>query len=63
MTINTQESINKAISIVRSPEGYTATEFREAQLYCASLVEIFQEAYSNMREFAEANGLDTAARG
>lgn len=53
---------NDALHIVRNPWGHTAEEQREAALELADRVDRWRRAYHNMRDFAEANGLDTVAR-
>lgn len=53
----------EALHIVRNPWGHSDQEQRRAALKIAILVERYRNAYENLREFAEQNGLDTTTYG
>lgn len=53
---------NDALHIVRNPWGHSEQQKRLAALTCADLAEGYKSAYLNMKEFAEASGLNTVAR-
>lgn len=50
------------LHVLRNPFGFDAAEIRSARLRGADLIERYRNAYANILEFAEANGLDTTAR-
>lgn len=50
------------IHILRNPHGYNDNDQREAMLKAADKIEDYKDAYLNMRQFAEDNGLDTTTR-
>ena len=54
---------HKVKHILRNPYGHSAEEIRDMQLKACDLLDRWEEAYLNMRKFAEDNGLDTVARG
>ena len=53
---------NEAIHILRNPHGYSEERIREARLKACDEIEALEEAYNNMRDWAEKNGVDTVAR-
>lgn len=53
----------KFLNILRNPYGHTLDEIKKAQLNACSEYESMKQAYLNMREFAEENGLNTTADG
>lgn len=53
---------NHVLHVLRNPFGFSYGEVRAARLRGADLIERYRNAYINMRDFAEANGLDTKAR-
>jgi hypothetical protein len=53
---------SEAIHILRNPWGHSPQEIREAQLKACDEIEHLEDAYNNMREWAEHNGLDTVCR-
>lgn len=57
------EKVPMVLHVLRNPYGKSGSDVKNARLYAAKLIEQFREAYLNMREFAEASGLDTATRG
>jgi hypothetical protein len=54
---------SEAIHILRNPYGYSREDQREAALKACDEIEALEEAYNNMREWAEQNGVDTVCRG
>lgn len=52
-----------ALHVCRNPYGWDEDTVRECLLYICDRVEEYRDAYLNMREFAEENGLDTMVRG
>lgn len=56
--MDTQEILH----ILRNPYGKSEDEIRTAQLAACNRIEELQSAYTNMRDFAQENGLDTASR-
>lgn len=50
------------LHILRNPYGRSSEEIRQAQLAACDEIESLQDAYLNMRDWAEKNGVDTAAR-
>lgn len=54
---------DKVLHILRNPHGFKEAELRRARLEAADRLEGLQDAYLNMRAWAEQNGLDTVARG
>ena len=56
------DRLKNILHILRNPYGHTAEEIRQAQLDAAEAIENGLEAYWNMRDWAEANGVDTMAR-
>jgi hypothetical protein len=55
-------SVNMILHILRNPYGYSEKEQKQARLAAADKIEEFQDAYLNMRKFAEDNGLDTTCK-
>ena len=53
----------KVIHILRNPYAHSEDEIITAGREAASLIEKYKDAYINMREFAESNGLDTVTHG
>jgi hypothetical protein len=51
------------LHMLRNPHGFKEAELRLARLEAAERLEELQDAYLNMRAWAEQNGLDTVARG
>jgi hypothetical protein len=56
------ERTKKLLHILRNPYGHSQDEIRQAQLDAAQKIEDGLEAYWNMRDWAEKNGVDTMAR-
>jgi hypothetical protein len=54
--------VSHVLHVLRNPFGFSSDEVRSVRLKAAELIERYRDAYTNMREFAEANGLDTTAR-
>lgn len=54
---------DKVLHMLRNPHGFKEAELRRARLEAADRLEELQDAYLNMRAWAEQNGLDTLARG
>jgi hypothetical protein len=54
---------DKVLHMLRNPHGFKEEELRRARLEAADRLEGLQDAYLNMRQWAEQNGLDTMARG
>ena len=52
-----------ALHVCRNPYGWDEPTVRECRLYICDKVESYKDAYLNMKEFAEDNGLDTMVRG
>lgn len=52
---------NKILHILRNPYGFTEDEIRAARLEACNLIERYKDAYRNMKEWAEKNGVDTMA--
>lgn len=55
--MNRQECIH----ILRNPFGYDAVRIKEAQLQACFEIEALEEAYNNMRDWAEKNGVNTVS--
>lgn len=53
---------NEAIHILRNPNGHSHEQQREAALKACDEIEALEDAYNNMRDWAEKNGVDTVAR-
>lgn len=53
----------RVLHMLRNPHGFKEAELRRARLEAADRLEALQDAYLNMRQWAEQNGLDTMARG
>lgn len=53
---------HEILHILRNPSGHSEESVRAARQQGADLIESLQAAYTNMREWAEANGVDTVAR-
>ena len=47
------------IHILRNPYGYNDDKIRTARLKACDEIEALEEAYNNMRDWAEKNGLST----
>ena len=47
---------------LRNSYGQSNDELREIRLIAAKKIEELQDAYLNMRDWAEKNGVDTTAR-
>ena len=56
------ETSVKTIRILRNPYGFSREEIKAAQLKACDFIEMFQSAYENMRDWAEENGVDNAAK-
>lgn len=54
---------DKVLHMLRNPHGFKEAELRAARLEAADRLEGLQDAYLNMRAWAEQNGLNTMARG
>lgn len=54
---------HEALAITRNPYGFSEEKQREARLLICDKMETYKEAYLNMREYAESQGLDTRAYG
>lgn len=52
----------ECIHILRNPWGHSAEEVKSAQLMACDEIEALEEAYKNMRDWAEQNGVDTVTR-
>jgi hypothetical protein len=50
------------VHILRNPYGHTPDEIRAAQLFACDQIEHWQDAYTNMRAWAEKNGVDTVCQ-
>ena len=55
-------SRHEIVAKLRNPYGLSPDEIRQVRLAAATLIESLHGAYSNMRQFAEDNGLDTVCR-
>ncbi len=53
---------NELLNVLRNPFGKSETECKKARLQAADYIEFLHDAYVNMRDFAEENGLDTMTR-
>lgn len=51
----------EAIHILHNPYGHSRERQREARLKACEEIEALEEAYNNMRDWAEKNGVDTVA--
>jgi hypothetical protein len=51
------------LHILRNPYGHSAEEIKRAQLFACNEIERLMDAYKNMRDWAEKNGVDTVCRG
>ena len=51
----------ECIHILRNPYGHSREEIRDAQLKACDEIEALEAAYTNMRDWAEENGVDTVA--
>jgi hypothetical protein len=49
------------LHILRNPYGWPEEKVAEARLAAADEIEKLQDAYTNMRDWAESNGVDTLA--
>ena len=49
------------IHILRNPYGHSSDDIRSAQLKACEEIEALENAYNNMRDWAEKNGVDTVA--
>lgn len=54
---------DRVLHILRNPHGFKESELRAARLEAADRMEALQDAYLNMRQWAEQNGIETIARG
>lgn len=50
---------HEIISKLRNPYGVNEKEMRAVRLAAADKIESLEDAYQNMKKFAESNGLDT----
>jgi hypothetical protein len=57
-----QRDEDHVLHVLRNPFDFSDDEVRAARIKGAELIERYRDAYLNMRQFAEANGLDTVAR-
>jgi hypothetical protein len=48
-----------ALHVVRNPYGWSEETIRSCRLYVCDKLESYKDAYINLRDFAEENGLDT----
>ncbi len=55
-------NINDVQHILRNPYGYSDKEIREARLAACDEIDKWKDAYENLREWCDQNGLDTVAR-
>jgi hypothetical protein len=53
---------NSVLHILRNPHGHSYDTQRAVRLEAADRMEELQNAYLNMRQWAEQNGLDTRCR-
>lgn len=53
----------ECIHILRNPYGHSQEKRREAALKACDEIEALEDAYKNMRDWAEKNGLDTVSHG
>lgn len=51
-----------AIHILRNPYGHSQENQREAALKACDEIEALEDAYQNMKAWAEQNGVDTVCR-
>lgn len=61
--MNKKLSEKEVLHVLRNPFGHSQTKVRQARLQACDMIESYQDAYLNMRHFAEENGLDTATYG
>jgi hypothetical protein len=61
MKIISETRRHEILHILRNPYGHSPEEIRQAQLDAADDIEALRESYTNMRDWAEANGVDTKA--
>ena len=54
---------DRAVHICRNPHGWSRAQQEEARLFICDRLDSWRNAYKNMRDFAEANGLDIVTRG
>jgi hypothetical protein len=54
--------LDTVVHILRNPWGHDYERQRAARLEAAERLEELTDAYTNMRQWAEQNGLDTVAR-
>lgn len=52
----------ECIHILRNPWGHSAEEIKRAQIKACDEIEHLEQAYNNMRDWAEKNGVDTVCR-
>lgn len=52
--MNTEEILHK----LRNPYGFSPAKMRQVRLAAADEIELWKDAYSNLREFAENSGLN-----
>lgn len=57
------DKTKKAMHILRNPFGWDENEKRQAALTVCEAVERLDNAYENMKSFAETNGLNTVTTG
>lgn len=53
----------QCIHILRNPYGHSSEEIKEAQLKACEEIEALEDAYQNMKAWAEENGVDTVCYG
>lgn len=51
------------IHMLRNPYGHTREQIKEAQLFACDEIEALEDAYQNMKAWAEKNGVDTVCYG
>jgi len=49
---------NKVLHILRNPYGFNKSTIREAAMAAADEIERWKDAFENMRDWAEQNGVD-----
>jgi hypothetical protein len=52
---------DSCIHILRNPYGFSKAEIKAAQLKACNEIELWKEAYLNMKEWAKENGVDIMA--
>ena len=54
---------NEVLNILRNPYGVSKQDKEDARLIGADLIEHYKEAYINMKEWAEENGINITTTG